>query len=360
MTSVPKATLRPGYEISQLIKGGWQLAGDHGRVEADRAVDDMGAFARAGITTFDCADIYAGVEAMIGRFLAGLAGTDPALRGSIRVHTKFVPDRDSLATIGLRDVEAVIDRSLARLGAERLDLVQFHWWDYAVPGHVEAIGHLDRLRAAGKINLIGVTNFDAGHLAGLCDVADIASAQVQYSLLDNRAAGSFAETARARNVALLCYGVLAGGLLTDAWLGRPDPGHGFENRSLVKYRLIVDEFGGWELLQALLAALRRVADRHRADIATIAIRATLDSADVTAAIVGARYARNLAATLRAFDLDLTDRDRQEIDAVLAQRTGPQGPVYGLERDIGGRHGRIMKYNLGRGDTDTAPGRGARA
>ena len=59
--------LAKGYEISRIIKGGWHLAGDHGVIDPDQAVRDMAAFVEGGITTFDCADIYTGVEAMIGR-----------------------------------------------------------------------------------------------------------------------------------------------------------------------------------------------------------------------------------------------------------------------------------------------------
>ena len=62
--------LAPGYRISRLIKGGWQLAGGHGPVAHAHALADMAAFVEAGITTFDCADIYTGVESLIGRFRA--------------------------------------------------------------------------------------------------------------------------------------------------------------------------------------------------------------------------------------------------------------------------------------------------
>ncbi|MYH58474.1 MAG: aldo/keto reductase [Boseongicola sp. SB0675_bin_26] len=347
---MPKVTVRPAYSVSRIIKGGWQLAGDHGAVNADQAIADMVRFVDAGVTAFDCADIYAGVEDKIGRFRANLARTlgSDVLDG-VRIHTKYVPDRDSLARLTLRDVEAGIDRSLMRLGMDRLDLVQFHWWDYAVPGHVEAVAHLCTLRDKGKIDLIGVTNFDAEHLAELCDTTDVASAQVQYSLLDRRASGDFAALARRKGVSLFAYGGLAGGFLTDVWLGRPDPGFDFGNRSLVKYRLVIEEFGGWVLFQDLLATLRAVADRHGCDISAIALRATLDSPDVAATIVGARYADRLPQTLRAFEVELTDGDRREIETVRGRSTGPQGPVYGLERDVAGRHGRIMKYNLNKGD-----------
>lgn len=351
---VPRVALRPGYDISAVIKGGWQLAGDHGTVEPARAVADMVRFVDAGITAFDCADIYAGVEDMIGQFRAELLRTRGADAGaSVRIHTKYVPDRESLGVLSLKQVETAIDRSLKRLGQDRLDLVQFHWWDYDAEGCEDAAGHLSRLREKGKIDLIGVTNFNLDHLKRLSDVTDIASAQVQYSLLDHRAGGDFAEFARENGIGILAYGTLAGGFLTDAWFGKPDPGFAFENRSLVKYRLIIEDFGGWSLFQDLLAALRRVADRHGTDISTIALRATLDSAVVTAAIVGARYADRLPHTLRAFSVELTAQDRNEIETVRSRAKGPSGPVFGIERDITGRHGRIMKYNLNKGDDRVA-------
>ena len=52
-----RITIQPNYEISRVIRGGWQMAGGHGPIDAETAVEDMIAFADAGITTFDCADI---------------------------------------------------------------------------------------------------------------------------------------------------------------------------------------------------------------------------------------------------------------------------------------------------------------
>ena len=60
--------LAPDYEISRVIRGGWQLAArPRRRSRATIRSADMVAFADAGITTFDCADIYTGVEELIGR-----------------------------------------------------------------------------------------------------------------------------------------------------------------------------------------------------------------------------------------------------------------------------------------------------
>ena len=86
---------------------------------------------------------------------------------SVQIHTKLVPDLDVLPTIRRPYVDRIIHRSLARLGVEALDLVQFHWWDFGIPGYVEVMGWLDALRKEGKIRHLAVTNFDAEHLAEL-------------------------------------------------------------------------------------------------------------------------------------------------------------------------------------------------
>ncbi|MBP7001921.1 aldo/keto reductase [Amaricoccus sp.] len=345
-----RIALAPDHEISRVIRGGWQMAGGHGAVDHAEAVADLVAFADAGVTAFDCADIYTGVEELIGDFrraYADLRGAEALAR--IRVHTKYVPDLDLLPRLTRADVERVIDRSLGRLGAERLDLVQFHWWDYAAPGWLEAAHWLDELRRVGKIRHVGGTNFDTARMAAIVDDGvPLLSMQLQYSLLDRRPEKAFRAAAAERGVALLCYGTVAGGFLGDRWLGRPEPAEPLENRSLTKYKLIIDDLGGWELFQSLLATLRRVADRHGSDIATVASAAMLARPGVAAVIVGARNRSHLAANLAISDLALDAGDLAAIEAALAQARPLEGDVYALERDREGRHGSIMKYNLSRG------------
>jgi aryl-alcohol dehydrogenase-like predicted oxidoreductase len=344
---VERTSLRPGYEISRVIRGGWQLAGGHGSFDRREAVEDLVAYCEAGISTFDCADIYTGVEELIGEFRAEYVkryGAE-ALK-QVKVHTKFVPDLEGLAHLTRAKVRTTIERSLARLKCERLDLVQFHWWDYSVPGCIEAGLWLEDLRAEGEINLIGGTNFDTPHTEALVKAgAPLASMQVQYSLLDARAENSLVEACRKYDVRLLCYGTVAGGFLSDRWLSRPEPQPPFENRSLTKYKLVIDDFGGWTLFQELLRALRRIADRHGTDIATVASRAMLDRPMVAAVIVGARNRAHLAANVGISECPFDNEDRSEIAAVLAKRKGPKGDTFELERDRTGRHGSIMKYNL---------------
>lgn len=336
-----------GYEISRVIKGGWHLAGDHGVIDPEQAVHDMAAFVQAGITTFDCADIYTGVEALIGRFRA----LYPRLAKEVQVHTKFIPDLRMLAEVDSTYVERSIDRSLMRLGVERLDLVQFHWWDYAVPGYVEAAGELLRLRDKGKIANIGVTNFDVTHLQEVLDAGvPVVSIQAQYSLLDERARNGMIDLCRSRNIIVICYGTVAGGFLSERWMGRCEPGNEVTNRSLIKYKLIIDDFGGWDLFQQLLATLNRIAIKHGCDIATVASRAVLNWDRVAAVIVGATNASHLGANRKITELHLDAADVYAIQQILQQRQGPQGDIYSLERDRAGRHGRIMKYDLHQKET----------
>nr|MDJ0824592.1 aldo/keto reductase [Rhodobacter sp.] len=208
--TVETAALRPGYAISRVIKGGWQLAGDHGPVDRAEAVRDMEAFLDAGITALDCADIYTGVEEMIGDFIAELRrrrGADVADR--VQVHTKLVPDLGLLANCRPEDIEAIVDRSLKRLRIERLHLVQFYWWDLAVGDPLAAMAVLQRCQAKGKIAHLGVTNWDVAETRDFVAAgADLVSTQVQYSLLDRRAEAGLTAWAAQHGLQLLCYGTL--------------------------------------------------------------------------------------------------------------------------------------------------------
>lgn len=332
--------IAPGYAIPPVIVGGWQHATGHSpTAEArDQLFRRWAAMAEQGLDTFDCADIYTGVESLIGDFRRTTGCR-------VQVHTKFVPDRSALPTLDRTYVTRIIDRSLARLGVERLDLVQFHWWDYAVSGMVETAGWLDDLRQSGKIRLLGTTNMDTSRLQALLDAGlPIVTNQVQYSVLDRRPAAGMAALCRERGVSLLCYGTVAGGFLADAWRSEADP-VAPANRSLVKYRLVIQECGGWDRYQVLLEAMARVAVRHGVPVAAVATRWTLDQPRVAAAIIGMRSDRSVTAALQAVALKLDDQDREILAAAFLASL--PGDVYDLERVPGGPHAAIMRYDLNR-------------
>ena len=226
--------------------------------------------------------------------------------------------------------------------------MQFHWWDYDIPDWLETALWLKDLQRDGKINLIGGTNFDTAHAAALLDAGvDLATMQVQYSLLDDRPARGLAALAAGagHEAAVLRHRRRRVPLRALARRGRnrrmPLP-----NRSLMKYKLIIDDAGGWDWFQALLRALAGVARRHGTDIAAVASRCVLDFPAVAAVIVGVGRGAHLAAHASLCAIALDEADRAAIGAVLAQRRALEGDVYALERDRDGRHGRIMKYNLG--------------
>lgn len=336
-------SLTPEYSISRVIKGNWHLAGGHGVISRDQALRDMASFIEAGITTFDMADIYTGVEELVGEFRRHY----PDHAAWMQIHTKCVPDLDKLSTLRGRDVEGIIDRSLIRLGVECLDLVQFHWWDYAVPGYVEALQTLHALQRAGKIRYIGLTNFDTAHVREICEAGvPIVVHQVQYSLLDDRPEHGMVDICREYGIYLVCYGTVAGGFLSEKWLDVPEPTmEELTNRSLIKYKLMIDEFGGWELFQEMLHVLAKIAGRHQTVIASVASTYVLQRARVAGVIVGATNTKHLSDNVTTPSIILDEEELLALKSVLLKRKGPQGDCYALERDRNGPHGKIMRYNL---------------
>jgi aryl-alcohol dehydrogenase-like predicted oxidoreductase len=330
--------------IDPVIVGGWQLAAGHtpGRSLDGPAV--LEAYWGAGFRRFDCADIYTGVEALLGDFRRA-----HGLGDALKVHTKYVPDSTELTALTPARIERAIDRSRRRLGVERLELVQFHWWNTDVEGYLAALEGLTALQDAGKIRAIGLTNFSAEVSEEIVTHGvPVTAIQTQLSLLDRRPTGRLATLVDAHDIRLLAYGSVAGGLLSDAHLDSEPPPEPHEHRSLTKYLLIVDELGGWGALQALLRALRDVADARSSDVATVASAYALAQRGVAAAVVGVRHTRHLArhAELRSgFALDAADL--RALDAARARYPEVPGDVYDLERDRDGRHGRIMRYDLNR-------------
>ena len=335
--------LAPGYAIPRLINGGWQLSVGHreGGFDRPRILEDLQYLVDSGLTAFDCADIYTGVEELFGD-LASSQSNGSALQ----IHTKFVPDLSDLATITRQDVEKGIDRSLRRLNADRLDLVQFHWWDYGIQRYVEVATWLAELQQAGKIRLLGTTNFDTARLSEILAAGvSIVSNQLQYSLLDRRPEEDMVVLCQEHGIKLLCYGSIAGGFLSARWVGQPEPLTGLGNRSLVKYKLIIDEFGGWSLFQELLGALSKIARRHKVSLTNVATRWVLDRPGVAAVLLGARSASHVNDNLRVFQFGLDSQDQEGLDEVLARATGPTGQPFELERVPDGPHARIMKTDL---------------
>jgi aryl-alcohol dehydrogenase-like predicted oxidoreductase len=306
--------------VCRILNGMWQVSGAHGPIDPARAVAEMFRYHDAGFTTWDLADHYGPAEDFVGAFRRRFAAERGAERLSeIQAFTKWVPYPGAMTR---RIVEDAVGVSLRRMGVDRLDLLQFHWWDYRDPRYLEALKHLADLRDEGRIRHLALTNFDTERLGVIADHGiPIVSNQVQYSLVDQRPAARMAAWCREHGISLLAYGTVLGGLCSERWLGRPEPGRGdLPTASLQKYKQMIDAWGGWALFQELLTALKRVADRHAASIANIAVRHVLDQERVAGAIVGARLglAEHVAENARTFDIILDVADHAAIAPILAR------------------------------------------
>ena len=252
------------------------------------AIQNMFDYVDAGFTTWDLADHYGPAEDFIGEFrrqLAAARGAE-ALTG-FQAFTKWVP-RPGPMTRPI--VEHNIDISLRRMGVDTLDLLQFHWWDYEDASYLEALTHLSQLRDAGKLKHLALTNFDTARLHIITEHGlRVVSNQVQYSLIDLRPEVRMVPFCQENGMYLLTYGTLCGGLLSDAYLGQPEPrGAVLNTASLRKYKQMIDAWGGWELFQELLRVLKQIATQYEVSIANVAVRYILERPTVAGVIVGVR------------------------------------------------------------------------
>lgn len=289
---IPERTmLAPGLEISRIITGLWQVAdlerGDQA-LDLDAAGKALVEYADRGFDTFDMADHYGSAELIAGRCLDIIANRDNGSNtGKTKVFTKWCPTPGDMTP---EVVRAGIQRSMDRLGVSKIDLLQFHWWTFEHPGYLDAMQELQVMRSEGLIEHIGLTNFDTNHLHVLVkEGIEIAANQVCFSLLDRRAADEMSTFCLENDIKLLAYGTLAGGFLSDKWVGAPDKtASEIEDWSKMKYRRFIDSIGGWNIYQGILGALDAVAKKHGVSVANVATRWVLEQPAVGAIIVGAR------------------------------------------------------------------------
>ena len=249
--------LAPGLTISRALTGLWQIADlerDGNKVNPAEAAKHMKAYVDAGFTTFDMADHYGSAEEITGVF------RDTYSKAATQFFTKWVPSPGKITAAQVREA---VEKAMRRMKTERIDLMQFHAWQYAHPSWVDCLFWLQELKNEGLIGHLGLTNFDTAHLQIVVNSGiEVVSNQVCYSLLDQRAAGEMTSLCLKHGVKLLAFGTVAGGFLSEKWLGKPEP---VLNESLtwsqMKYKRFIDAAGGWETFQSLLATLHPIAQK---------------------------------------------------------------------------------------------------
>lgn len=303
--------LAPGLEISRVLTGLWQIADlERGgnTLDPEATAKAMRPYVEAGFTTFDMADHYGSAEVISGVFRK----EDPLGKRS-QMFTKWVPKP---GRVSKEEIREAVELSLTRLQTERIDLLQYHAWNYADPIWLDTLWHLEDLKAEGLIQHIGVTNFDAAHLRVACASGiQLVSNQVCYSLLDQRASGEMQNVCEVYGVKLLAFGTLAGGFLSEKWLGRPEPEiDKLATWSQMKYKRFMDEACNWPQFQLLLKTLKKVASKHQVSIANVASKYMLDQPSVAGVILGARLGKSehIKENLRLFEFELDTLDRKAI------------------------------------------------
>ncbi len=266
--------LPDGTAVPALGQGTWHMGEARGDRAAEAAALRLGI--ELGMTLLDTAEMYAGggAEEVVAEAIAGQ-------RDRVFLVSKVSPHNASRQGVAI-----ACERSLRRLRTDRIDLYLLHWRG-AVP-LAETLAGFAALREAGKILRWGVSNFDPDdmtELAGLPGGRDCATDQVLYNLDARGAEFDLLAWCAARKLPVMAYSPVG---------------------------------QGGKLLRH--AALRRVAGRHAATPARVALAWTLRRPGIIS-IPKAADAAHVRDNAAAADLALTKEDLAELDAAFPPPRG---------------------------------------
>ena len=199
------------------------------------------------------------------------------------------------------------ENSLRRLNVDVIDLYQIHW---PTEDLEEGWTTMAQLQKEGKVRWIGVSNFNIEEMRRAQAIAGVTSLQPPYSLVRREVEPEILPYCRANGIGVIVYSPMASGLLTGAMTRERTanlPSSDWRSRDV--------EFHEPKLSKnlALVERLREVGDRHGRSPGQVAIAWALRNPAVTAAIVGARNAKQVQGNTGAADLRLTDDDIAEIE-----------------------------------------------
>jgi len=307
--------LAPELKVSRVLTGLWQIADmerDGKNLSHEALAKSMKAYGDAGLQSFDMADHYGSAEIVAGLYKNKFADGRP-----VQLLTKWVPKPGNITK---KEVREAVATALVRMDVEAIDLMQFHAWNYADPAWLDCLYWLQELREEGLVKHLGLTNFDAAHLNMVLQSGiRVVSNQVSYSLLDQRASHDMTAVCEKHGVKILAFGTVAGGFLSEKWLGKPEPE--LNDRltwSQMKYKRFIDTAGGWSKLQNLLKVLSTLAEKYHVSIANIATRYMLEQPAVGGVIIGARLGQSehVMDNLRLFDFRLDAASKGLIKAAM--------------------------------------------
>ncbi|MEM8851152.1 MAG: aldo/keto reductase [Pseudomonadota bacterium] len=298
-------TALDGTPASTLCFGAMQFGGTADET-ASRAMFD--ACRDAGLTVFDTAHVYT-------------EGRSETLLGAL-----VAPERDSLIvatkaayTGGASRVNILtsLDESRARLGMDVIDILYMHRWDADTPLE-ETFETLTQLQSRGSVRYLGVSNYAAWQVMKAQTVAGkfgtrIDVIQPMYNLVKRQAEVELLPMARDQGIAVAPYSPLGGGLLTGKYAKGGAGRLTTDSRYAARYDV------AW--MHRTAEALADLAQETGSDPATLAVAWTMAQSGVTAPIVSARSAAQLAPSLAAAGFVLEDDLKDRITA-LSQSPAP--------------------------------------
>jgi aryl-alcohol dehydrogenase (NADP+) len=312
---------RTGLKVSRLCLGTMTF-GLQCDEPTSRAILD--AAAAGGITFLDTADAYplggtletAGrTEEIIGRWLKGRRHDFVLATKCFNPMSGRAWDRGS----SRKHVLDAIDASLRRLGTDHVDLYQLHMWDPETPLD-ESLRALDDVVRAGKARYVGVSNWQAWHVAralGRCEALGLArldSVQPRYNLLFREFERELFPLCALEGIGVITYNPLAGGILTGKHKGAAPSGRFTLGTDGKMYQ---DRYWHDREFQAV-EALRPLAAEAGLDLVTLAIAWVMANPVITAPIIGASKPEQLGPALAAATTKLDPALKAKLDALTAE------------------------------------------
>ncbi|NRP84613.1 General stress protein 69 [Ensifer adhaerens] len=304
----------------------WGSIADVDQALADKIVESSLA---AGINFIDTADVYSlgNSEKLLGQALKNLG----VPRKDIVIATKVcgvMGDKPNDRGASRGHIMDSVQASLDRLQTDHIDLYQIHATDTVTPIE-ETLRAMDDLVSRGLVRYVGVSNWQAWRIAkalGLSErrgFARFETVQAYYSIAGRDLEREIVPLMAEEKLGLMVWSPLAGGLLSGKY-GPGAPGNGEGRRASFDFPP-VDKDRAW----ACVAAMREVADKHGASVATVALAWILAKPFVTSIIIGAKRLDQLDQNLAAVKLKLDADDIAKLDQVSA--LAPEYPGWMLVR-----------------------------
>jgi len=316
-------------KVSSIGVGFWGIVGGDYWGAQDET-DTFGAVRAAldsGINFFDTAEGYGNgySEEMLGRALRGR-------REEAIIATKV--SRDNLAPEAIR---AACERSLKRLGTDTIDLYQAHWPSRDVPFE-DTMSTLLDLQRAGKIRVIGVSNFGALDMPDMLECGRYDANQLPYSLLWRAIEFDIQPQCVAHNISLLPYSPLNQALLTGRYRSADEMPYSRTRTRHFRGDRRDSRHGraGFEAETfAAVEAIREICADIGQEMVHVALAWLLHKRAVSSVLAGARNPAQVESNRIAGELSLSDETMSRLDAAtddLKMKLGPDPDMWGTGAD----------------------------